>query len=155
MAKTVLGARRGSLREAGGAALNAPTRKEAFRRVEEWWECIQREAIVPGHPLVGVQSLHLVAAGDSGPYRHYGKETRPAGRSRPLVRDLPRSVRRTDRIMRDIRSLDQRYYHALMYLAEHRGLVSRVAEVMMVSRATARRFVDAGIGMMQMALLRG
>lgn len=131
------------------------SRHEALARVEEWWEAVQREEIRPDHPLVGVQSLRLVAAGDAGPHRQYGRETRPSSKSRPLVRDLPGGVRRMDKIMRDIAVIDLRYHRALVHLAEHRGLVSRVADSMQVSRPTAFRYVDVGLGMVQISLLRG
>lgn len=141
--------------EAGGRVSESPvTRREAVARVEEWWEAVQRSQIGGEHPLASVQALHLSEA-EAGPHRHYGKETRRSGQSRPLIRDLPGGVRRMDNIMGDIERIDRRYYRALWFLAENRGLVTEVASMMKVSRPTAMRYVDCGIGMVQIALLRG
>src|SRR5690606_22352445 len=129
-------------------------RRTALAMIEQWWEAVQESSLGGEHPLASVQSLHLVAASESGPRRHHSRETRASGKSRPLVRDLPRGVREADEIMRDIGQIDRRYHTALCRLAEHRGLVSKVAESMQVTKPTAYRYVDVGLGMVQMGLLR-
>lgn len=155
MAEAMLAARSEQVRQGGRQVTESPIpRREAVARVEEWWEAVQRSQIGGEHPLASVQALHLVDA-DAGPFRHYGKETRRSGQSRPLIRDLPGGVRKMDAIMRDIEQIDRRYFRALWFLAEHRGLVTQVADCMQISRPTAMRYVDCGIGMVQISLLRG
>jgi len=132
----------------------APSRRETIGMLESWWEATQTEEIRPEHPLASVQTLHLVAAGDAGPYRLYGKETRPTGRSRPLIRDLPGGVRLMDNLRRDVEKINRSYHRALVSYAELRE-ITLVGQKMKVARQTAYRYVDAGLGMLQMGLLRG
>jgi len=134
---------------------DVPSRREVTSLLEAWWEAIQTEEVHPAHPLASVQSLRLVAARDVGPYRLHGKETRATGRSMPLVRDLPGGFRLMDQLMRDIRMINQSYHTALMLFGEHRGVVSEVARRMNISRPVAFRYIDAGLGMLQIGLLRG
>ena len=112
-------------------------RREVIPLIETWW--LDGEASTATHPLVSVQEGHL-SQGKGG---QYVKETKPQGRSKPLIRDLKRGSRRTDRIMSHIKIIDRVQYKSLVSYAVT-GSYTDVADVIGLSENTARKYVGEG-----------
>ena len=105
--------------------------------VEEW--LIEREEyqIKPSHPLATAQEMQLEEGGSSGP-----KETRPAGRSRPPIRDMRGANARVDRTMSVVRAVDKTWYDALVYYAVT-GTLKKAAEQAKCSKPIIRSRFDS------------
>ncbi len=115
-------------------------RREVIPLIETWWSEIEASRITTQHPLVSVQEGHL-AQGKGG---QYVKETKPSGRSKPLMRGVMRhGNRRIDRIMSHMLRVDKVNYDALISYAVT-GDYEEVAEVIGLSKNSAKTHVGEG-----------
>ena len=88
--------------------MNIPSKLDVLRMVEEYLIAWEACVVTPEHPLAAVQTLHLAEGGHMG-----ATETRPSGRSRVPIRDLPGGHQRTHNVLKHVAEVDQSYRKAL------------------------------------------
>ena len=126
-------------------------RREAIRRLESWYYAWEAAEATPAHPLVAIEELHLPGTSRTG---YHIKETRRQGRSHPPIRDMGKEANRTDKIMQHIKAIDRRHFDAMTLWVKLGGL-DTTAKAMRISKPTALRYFDSGIGAFQMAIICG
>lgn len=115
-------------------------KRNVVNLIEGW--LIEKEAyqIKPVHPLVAVQEGHL---GEGG-HRGGARETRPAGRSKPPIRDMRGVNNKVDRVMSVVREVDKTWYNALIWYVEL-GSLDNVTAKSGWSKPTVKTRFDCGI----------
>lgn len=133
----------------------ADLRNAAQRRVARWYLARER-SMNPSHthPVAAVQELALSedVNGGTGRYTARGTETRGAGKSRPLIVDMPPESQETELMLRHVRDVHPLYYDALVAWAR-RGLLKDAAGMLGVSKPTAYRYLEAGTAILMSRML--
>ena len=113
--------------------MNVPSKLDVLRMVEEYVRAWEACIVTSEHPLAAVQTLHLAEGSSMG-----AKETRPSGRSRTPIRDMPGGCARTDRILKHVSDVSPRYRKVLEVYADTNSL----AKTSTITKIQKRALVD-------------